>query len=104
LQLYEQVVTTGKFETALSKCTELASEAWRRLRSEMDHELRAALICLLTAALVAQGTAAIVGEPEGGWLSLPPWATSQPRAKHGLERAARAMAVKGQLLERSPSY
>ena len=40
----------------------------------------------------------------GGWFSLPPWATWQPWAKQGLERAARAMAVKGQLLERSPSY
>src|SRR6516165_6634054 len=36
----------------------------------------------------------IVGEPEGGWFWLPPWATWQPWAKQGLERAARAMAVK----------
>jgi hypothetical protein len=102
--LYEQVVTTGRLETALSKRMELPSEVWRRLRSERDHELRAALICLLTAALAATGTAAVVGEPTGGWFWLPPWSVWQPWAKQGFDRVAGTMALKGQVLDASPSY
>jgi len=100
--LYERIVTTGRLESVLSKSLELPHEIWRRLKSETDYELRAALICLLTAALAAQATAAIVGEHEGGWFWLPPWPAWQPCAKQGFERAARAMALKGQLLEGSP--
>jgi len=97
--LYERIVMTGRLESVLSNGLELPDEVWCRLRFETDHELRAALICLLTAALAAQGTATIVGEPEGGWFWLPPWLAWRPWAKQGFERAARAMAVKGQFLE-----
>ena len=79
---------------------ELPAEVWRRLSSETDHELQAALICLLTAALAAQGTAAIIGEPSGGWYWLPPWSLGQQWATQGFTNAARAMASKGQPLEK----
>lgn len=100
--LYERMVTRGRLESVLSKSLELPQEVWRRLRSEADHELRAALICLLTAALVAQGTAAIIGEASGGWFWLSPWSLWQQWATQGLNNAARAMALKGQLLEKPP--
>jgi hypothetical protein len=100
--LYERMVTSGRLESVLSKSLELPQEVWRRLSSETDHELRAALISLLTAALAAQGTAAIIGEPTGGWFWLPPWSLWQQWATQGLNDAARAMALKGQLLEKPP--
>jgi hypothetical protein len=102
--LYECVVTTGRLESLLSKSLELPSAVWRCLRSEKDHELRAALICLLTAALAATGMAAVVGEPTGGWFWLPPWFLWQPWAKQGFDRVAGTMALKGQVLNASPSY
>jgi hypothetical protein len=100
--LYERMVASGRLESVLSKHLELPQEVWRRLSSETDHELRAALICLLTAALAAQGAAAIIGEPNGGWFWLPPWSLWQRWATQGFNNAARAMALKGQPLEKSP--
>jgi hypothetical protein len=100
--LYEQLVTSGKLESTLSKCMELPDKVWRRLRSERDHELRAALICLLTAALAARGTATLIGEPTGGWFWLPPWPLWQAWAKQGFEKVARTMGLKGQVLDASP--
>ena len=102
--LYEQVVTTRKLETALSKGLELPDEVWRRLRSERDHELRAALICLLTAALAATRTPAVVGEPTGGWFWLPPWSEWQPWAKQAFDSVAGTMALKGRVLDNCPSH
>jgi hypothetical protein len=97
--LYEQIATTGRVESILSKGLAMPDEFWLRLRMEKDHELRAALICLLTAALAAQGRAAMVGEPIGGWFWLPPWSLWQPWATKGLESAAKRMALKGHLLD-----
>ena len=37
--LYEQLVTTGRLESVLSRTLELPDEVWRRLGSERDHEL-----------------------------------------------------------------
>jgi hypothetical protein len=87
----------------LSKSLRLSDEVWRRLESERDHELRAALICLLTAALAARGTAAIIGDLTGGWFWLPPWSVWQPWAKQGFSSGVRKMALKGQVLDDSPS-
>ena len=99
--LYDRLVTTARLEFVLSKGLELPHAVRHRLRSETDQELRAALICLLTAALAAQGTAAIIGEPSGGWFWLPPWSLWQQWATEALNNAARAMALKGQPLEKS---
>jgi|ERR1700674_1109531 hypothetical protein len=98
--LYDQLVATGRLEAKLSKWLELPNEIWRRLSSERDHELRAALICLLTAALAAQGTATVIGESTGGWFWLPPWSLWQPWAAQGFNSAAKAMALKGQPIEK----
>jgi len=87
--LYEQLVTTGRLESVLSKKLDMPDEFWLRLRSEKDHELRASLICLLTAAIAAQGTATISGDAAGGWFWLPPWPLWQPWATQGLESAAK---------------
>jgi hypothetical protein len=92
--LYEQVVTTGRLESLLSKGLNLPEVVWQRLRSETDHELRAALVCLFTAALAEKGTATIIGETEGGWFWLPPWSLWHPWAKEGLETATNRMALK----------
>jgi len=97
--LYEQVATTGKLESILSKNLEMPDGLWLRLRTEKDHELRAALICLLTAALAAQGTAAMIGESTGGWFWLPPWSLWQPWAKKGLESVIARIASKGRSLD-----
>ena len=53
--LYEQMVTSRRLKSILSKSLELPDVVWHRLRSETDHELLAALICLLTAALADKG-------------------------------------------------
>jgi hypothetical protein len=92
--LYEQVVTTGRLESLLSKGLNLPEVVWQRLRSETDHELRAALVCLLTAALAEKGTATIIGETEGGWFWLPPWSLWEPWAEEGLKSAEKKMALK----------
>jgi hypothetical protein len=101
--LYEQLVTTGRLESVLSKKLDMPDEFWLRLRSEKDHELRASLICLLTAAIAAQGTAAIIGEAAGGWFWLPPWPLWQPWATQGLESAAKRMALKTSPVMNPPS-
>ena len=98
--LYERMATSGRLESVLSKSLELPQEFWRCLSTETDHELRAALICLLTAALAAQGTAAIIGEPSGGWFWLPPCSLWQRWATQGFNDVARAMALKGQPVEK----
>ena len=92
--LYDQMVTTGRLESLLSRNLDLPDVVWNRLRSETNHELRAALICLLTAALAAKGTATIIGETEGGWFCLPPWPLWEPWATQGLESAEKRMALK----------
>jgi hypothetical protein len=46
--LYDQMVTSGRLESLLSRNLDLPDVVWNRLRSETNHELRAALICLLT--------------------------------------------------------
>ena len=51
--LYEQIATTARLESILSKSLGLPDRFWVRLRTEKEHELRAVLICLLTAALGA---------------------------------------------------
>jgi hypothetical protein len=89
--LYDQMVTTGRLESLLSKNFDLPDVVWQRLRIEADHELRAALICLLTAALAEKGTAAISGEVEGGWFWLPPWSLWESWATEGLESAGKRM-------------
>jgi hypothetical protein len=85
--LYEQVVTTGRLESLLSKGLNLPEVVWQGLRSETNHELRATLVCLLTAALAEKGTATIIGETEGGWFWLPPWSLWETWATNGLETA-----------------
>jgi hypothetical protein len=60
--LYDQMVTTGRLESLLSRNLDLPDVIWASLRSEANHEKRAALICLLTAALADKGTATIIGE------------------------------------------
>ncbi len=90
--LYEEVVTTGRLESLLSKGLDQPTVVWQRLRSETDHELRAALVCLLTVALAEKGTATIIGETEGGWFWLPPWSLWEAWATNGLEATvARAL-------------
>ena len=102
--LYEQAVMTGRLESMLSKSLQLPDEVWRSLGSERDHELRAALICLLTAALAARGNPTIIGDLTGGWFWLPPWSVWQPWAKQGYNSVVRKMALKGEVLDNSPSY
>jgi hypothetical protein len=92
--LYDQMVTTGRLESLLSRNLDLPAVVWYRLRSETDHELRAALICLLTAALADKGTAAIIGEADGGWFWLPPCSLWEPWAQEGLKSAERRMALR----------
>jgi hypothetical protein len=92
--LNDQMVTTGRLKSLLSRNLDLPDLVWNRLRSETNHELRAALICLLTAALASKGTAAIIGEAEGGWFWLPPWSLWQPWATKGLEIDSKKMASK----------
>jgi hypothetical protein len=82
--LYDQMVTTGRLESVMSKSLDLPDLVWHRLRSATDHELRAALICLLTAALAENGTAAIIGEAEGSFW-LPPSPLWQRWAREGLK-------------------
>jgi predicted nuclease with RNAse H fold len=50
------------------------------------HEQRAALICLLTAASVARGKFVAVGEPDGGYIFLPPFAFWAGWAREEVER------------------
>ena len=95
---------TGRLESMLSKSLQLPDEVWRSLGSERDHELRAALICLLTAALAARGNPTIIGDLTGGWFWLPPWSVWQPWAKQGYNSVVRKMALKGEVLDNSPSY
>jgi hypothetical protein len=102
--LYDQMVTTGRLESLLSKDLDLPDVVWRRLGSERNHELRAALICLLTAALAAKGMAAIIGDTEGGWFWLPPLALWESWAKEGLESAINQMAVKANSGPTIPSF
>jgi hypothetical protein len=64
--LYDQMVTTGRLESLLSRNLDLPDVVWQSLRPETDHELRAALICLLTAALAAKGTARSLAKPKDG--------------------------------------
>jgi hypothetical protein len=92
--LYDQMVTTGRLQSLLSRDLDLPDVVWNRLRSDTNHEKRAALICLLTAALAAKGTATMIGETEGGWFCLPPWSLWEPWATQGLESAAKKMALK----------
>jgi hypothetical protein len=92
--LYDQMVTTGRLESLLSRNLDLPDKVWNRLRSETNHELRAALICLLTAGLAARGIATMIGEAEGGWFCLPPWLSWEPWATKGLESAEKRMALK----------
>ena len=89
--LYDQMVTTGRLESLLSRSLNLPDVVWHRLRSETNHELIAALIYLLTAAPASKGTAAIIGEAEGGWLWMPPWSLWQPWATQGVESGAKGM-------------
>ena len=46
--LYDQMATTGRLQSLLSRNLDLPDLIWNRLRSETDHELRAALVCLLS--------------------------------------------------------
>jgi hypothetical protein len=62
--LYEQMVTSGRLESLLSKNLDLPDVVWHQMRTEADHELRAALICLLTAALADKGTAQSSAKPK----------------------------------------
>jgi hypothetical protein len=91
--LYDQMVTTGRLQSRLSRNLDLPDVVWNRLRFETNHEKRSALICLLTAALAAKGTATMIGETEGGWFCLPPWSLWEPWATHGLESATKKMAL-----------
>jgi predicted RNase H-like nuclease len=52
----------------------------------LHHEQRAALICLLTAASVARGRFVAVGEPEGGYIFLPPFTFWTAWAREEVER------------------
>jgi hypothetical protein len=96
--LYDQVVTTGRLGSMLSKGLQLPDEVWHLLGSERDHELRAALICLLAAALATRGNAAIIGDLTGGWFWLPPWSVWQSWAKQGFNSVVRKMASKGHVM------
>ncbi len=73
------------------------AETMACLAVEHDHDRRAALVCLLTAGLAKAGRASAVGEPEGGWLWLPPLALWAPWAGAALATALAGARAGGHL-------
>lgn len=72
--LYDTWCELGSFEAIVEMLGESIPKALGpRCLETRNHDERAALVCLLTAAAVALGTYTAIGEPEGGYLFLPPW-------------------------------
>lgn len=59
---------------------------WHELSSNNHHEEQAGLICALTAVCVLKNSYVAVGEPQGGYLFLPPWNMWADWAQEGLRR------------------
>lgn len=59
---------------------------WAELQTNTHHEEQAGLVCALTAVCVLKNTYVAVGEPQGGYLFLPPWSLWSDWAKNGVCR------------------
>lgn len=86
--LYEHWCATDLF-TACGAAVGIAGAAVARCHENGHHEERAALVCLLTAASVATGRYVAVGDPQGGYIFLPPWTLWASWARHELDRQRR---------------
>lgn len=72
--LYDDWCRAGRFARAATTISPALPETFAsQCEQNRQHDERAALVCLLTAACVATGRYTAVGEPQGGYLFLPPW-------------------------------
>jgi hypothetical protein len=77
-RIYEHAVLTDRTTILLDSLGWKSPEISDAIQKEAlqsgpaTHEKRAALVCLLTAACAFAGAAEYVGDPDGGWICLPP--------------------------------
>ena len=85
--LFEACVALGLWHRVREGIAWPDTEFWAALPSPDLYQLeRAAMVCLLTAACVWAGKYVAVGEPEAGYLFLPPWELWQRWAQEALDR------------------
>jgi hypothetical protein len=96
--LHDRCLSTGAWDRLRLNLPWHDHGLWTALYSDQHYEEeRAALIAVLAAVAVHVGRYVAVGEPQGGYIFLPPWNLWQPWAKAGLDRNRSSLRLPNQV-------